>query len=536
MNESVQIEIRDLTKIYKLNKKQMQESHTKNPKKTAVDHLTLTARAGEIYGLLGPNRAGKTTTLRCIATIIKPTSGEIFVNGNEVQKHSEAVRKSIGFLTSDIKLDPQFSVDYLFDFFGELRGIAPAQIKRRKEELFTYFGISDFAHKKIKELSTGMKQKAAIAVSLVHDPEVVIFDEPTNGLDIITARGVTDYLRKLKEEGKLVIVSTHIMSEAEKLCDRIGIIIDGKKRAEGTLQELLDETRTQDLEDAFFQYFKSVKGKHRMRTIYKKELARIFKDKKMVFSVFLLPVLIMVGIMALVGNLTSRQMEDIENHESIVYMMNEPESFTAFLDASDLHMDVKSVETEAERDDVMSMLKEGDADLFIEFPENFDSLIQGYRQGDEVPQIKTYYNPSEDYSSSAYELISNQSLEAYRQVLLSQRVTDMNELQVFTVNSDNKDMVVQDDQKASGKALGMMLPYFITILLFAGAMGIGTDMIAGEKRERHDGEPSCDSGQEKIHCTRQSLCIDDDFRDLLGDLHRGDGSYIPEDTGRRQWS
>lgn len=133
MNESVQIEIRDLTKIYKLNKKQMQESHTKNPKKTAVDHLTLTARAGEIYGLLGPNGAGKTTTLRCIATIIKPTSGEIFVNGNEVQKHSEAVRKSIGFLTSDIKLDPQFSVDYLFDFFGELRGIAPAQIKRRRK-------------------------------------------------------------------------------------------------------------------------------------------------------------------------------------------------------------------------------------------------------------------------------------------------------------------------------------------------------------------------------------------------------------------
>ena len=145
MNESVQIEIHDLTKIYKLNKKQMQESHTKNPKKTAVDHLTLTAKSGEIYGLLGPNGAGKTTTLRCIATIIKPSSGEIYVNGNEVQKNSEAVRKSIGFLTSDIKLDPQFSVDYLFDFFGELRGIAPDQIKKRKEELFTYFGINDFA-------------------------------------------------------------------------------------------------------------------------------------------------------------------------------------------------------------------------------------------------------------------------------------------------------------------------------------------------------------------------------------------------------
>lgn len=218
-----------------------------------------------------------------------------------------------------------------------------------------------------------------------------------------------------------------------------------------------------------------------MRTIYKKELARIFKDKKMVFSVFLLPVLIMVGIMALVGNLAERQVEDIKSHESIVYMINEPESFQAFLEAADLHLDVKSVETKEERENVMESLKNGEADLMIEFPEYFDSMIQNYQQGDEVPQIKTYYNPSEDYSSSAYEVISNQALEAYRQVLLSQRVADMNGLQIFTVNSDNKEMIVQDDQKAGGKTLGMMFPYFITILLFAGAMGIGTDMIAGEK-------------------------------------------------------
>lgn len=218
-----------------------------------------------------------------------------------------------------------------------------------------------------------------------------------------------------------------------------------------------------------------------MKTIYKKELARIFKDKKMIFSVFLLPVLIMVGIMALVGNLATRQVEDIENHRSIVYMINEPGSFSAFLEAADLNMEVNTIKTDGERENVMDLLRNGDADLLIEFPENFDSMIQEYQTGDEVPQIKTYYNPSEDYSSSAYELISNQTLEAYRQTLLSQRVADMNGLQIFTVNSDNKDMIVQDDQKASGKALGMMLPYFITILLFAGAMGIGTDMIAGEK-------------------------------------------------------
>ncbi|BDF32927.1 sodium ABC transporter ATP-binding protein [Lachnospiraceae bacterium] len=254
------IEIKNLTKIYKLNKKQMLESKTKNPMKTAVDNLSLDAHEGEIYGLLGPNGAGKTTTLRCIATLIKPTEGEIYVSGHEVQKEPEAVRESIGFLTSDIKLDEQFDVDYMFGFFGRLHNVPQDVLGRRKEELFTYFGIKDFAHKQIKELSTGMKQKAAIAVSLVHNPDIVIFDEPTNGLDIITARSVTDYLRKLRDDGKLVIVSTHIMSEAEKLCDRIGVIIEGNKVAEGTLADLLKMTGTDDLEEAFFELYKERKG------------------------------------------------------------------------------------------------------------------------------------------------------------------------------------------------------------------------------------------------------------------------------------
>lgn len=254
------IEIRELTKVYRLNKKQMAESHTKNPLKTAVDHLSLTARKGEIYGLLGPNGAGKTTTLRCISTIIRPTAGEIYVEGHEVTKEPEAVRNSIGFLTSDIKLDDQFDADYMFRFFGRLHRVPEDVLERRKEELFDYFGITGFAHKRIKELSTGMKQKVAIAVSLVHDPDIVIFDEPTNGLDIITARSVTDYLKKLKEEGKLVMISTHIMSEAQKLCDRIGILIDGRKELEGTTAEILERTGTRDLEDAFFQIYSARKG------------------------------------------------------------------------------------------------------------------------------------------------------------------------------------------------------------------------------------------------------------------------------------
>lgn len=249
------IKIKNLTKIYKLNKKQMQENKTKNPLKVAVDDISLVANAGEIYGLLGPNGAGKTTTLRCLSTLIKPSKGEIFVSEHEVQADPEAVRASIGFLTSDINLDPQFSPDYMFDFFGKLHKVPEDILKQRKEELFDYFEIKEFAHKSIKELSTGMKQKAAIAVSLVHDPEVVVFDEPTNGLDIVTARNVLDYLKKLRDEGKLVIVSTHIMSEAERLCDRIAVIISGKKIAEGTVDELLEQTQTQTLEDAFFELY-----------------------------------------------------------------------------------------------------------------------------------------------------------------------------------------------------------------------------------------------------------------------------------------
>lgn len=249
------IEISHLTKIYQLSKRQRRQLKTKESKKCAAEDVSLVAKAGEIYGLLGPNGAGKTTILRCVATLLRPTKGTIQVNGYDTVEQSDKVRESISFLTNEIKLDPQFSARYMFDFFSKLHGVSERDCKERREKLFHYFGITPFQDKKIEELSTGMKQKAAIAVSLAHDPGIVIFDEPTSGLDIVTARSVTDYLRELKKEGKLVIISTHIMSEAEKLCDRIGIIIQGKKVMEGTLTEILTQTSAGDLEDAFFSLY-----------------------------------------------------------------------------------------------------------------------------------------------------------------------------------------------------------------------------------------------------------------------------------------
>lgn len=252
------IEVQHVTKIYKLNKKQMEEQKVNSSMKVAVRDVTVSAREGEIFGVLGPNGAGKTTLLRCIATLLNPTEGQIQVNGYDTVKEGEQVRRSLAFLTNEVKLDSHFSPKYLFRFFGRLYGIPEEIIEERRKELFEYFKITNFEDKRIEELSTGMKQKASIAVSLVHDPDIVIFDEPTNGLDIITARAVTDYLKLLKERGKLVIVSTHIMPEAQKLCDRMAMIINGSCVFQGTLQEALTENHAEDLEDAFFEIYRRV--------------------------------------------------------------------------------------------------------------------------------------------------------------------------------------------------------------------------------------------------------------------------------------
>lgn len=218
-----------------------------------------------------------------------------------------------------------------------------------------------------------------------------------------------------------------------------------------------------------------------IRQIFGKEMSRILRDKKMVFSVFLLPVIIMVVLLTIINNLAGQMQSDIEEHKAIVWMQNEPDSFEAFLASSGMEYDVRTVASDSDRAKAEDQILNGEADLLIEFPADFDELVAGFQEGDQVPQVKTYYNPSENYSSQAYQEISVGMLESYRQTLLAGRVGNPDAITVFTVNSDNDEMVIQDDEKASGQALGMMLPYFITILLFAGAMGIGTDMIAGEK-------------------------------------------------------
>ena len=239
-----------------LNKEEIRMIKLKNNKKVAVNDLSFTAYPGEIYGLLGPNGAGKTTTLRAISTLIKPDEGDIIVGGTSAKTDSYSVRKKIGFLTSELKLEDHFTPEYLFIYFSKLHGIEDELIKERKQILFQRFGIDKFAEVKVGDLSTGMKQKTSIAISLVHDPDFIIFDEPTNGLDILTARSVMNYLIELKERGKTVIVSTHILSVVDKICDRVGIIIDGEMKLNDTLEKVKAYNGCKNLEEVFFNLVK----------------------------------------------------------------------------------------------------------------------------------------------------------------------------------------------------------------------------------------------------------------------------------------
>lgn len=251
------LHVKDISKTFTLSAKQRKIERTNDRKKTAVNHLSFSAYEGEIFGLLGSNGAGKTTTLRIIATLIAPDSGDVLIDGISVRQKPDEIRKRIGFLTSELKLEEFFTPNYLFDFFSQLHGIEPAVAEKRKQNLFDKFGISKFAEVKVANLSTGMKQKISLVISVVHNPDIIIFDEPTNGLDVLTAKVVTDFLLELKSIGKTVLLSTHIFSLVEKVCDRVGIVIDGKMIACDTIKSI---TADMSLEDKFFQLYQETEG------------------------------------------------------------------------------------------------------------------------------------------------------------------------------------------------------------------------------------------------------------------------------------
>jgi len=236
----------------------------------AIDNVSFTVTPGSIYGLLGANGAGKTTTLRMLATLLKPTAGFASVAGFDVTREPERVRTNVGFMATSTALYGRLTARETLMYFGRLNGLAAPEIAARIVRIARELDMEEFLDRRVEKFSTGMKQKVSIARTLIHDPAVMIFDEPTNGLDVMAARAIVKFIRGCRDRGKTVIYSTHIMAEAERLCDRIGIVHAGRLLTEGTLDELRARHGEQDLEEIFVR----VAGEQTQQTPQTMEAAR----------------------------------------------------------------------------------------------------------------------------------------------------------------------------------------------------------------------------------------------------------------------
>jgi len=219
----------------------------------AVKDVSFEAGPGEIFGLLGPNGAGKTTTMRILCTVLRPTRGTARVAGFDVVEQASAVRQHIGFMSANTAIYDRMTAWELVSYFGRLYGMTEEHLSARLEEVFTRLRMNDFREMLGAKMSTGMRQKVSIARAIIHDPPVLIFDEPTSGLDVLVARAVMENIEQLRDLGKCILFSTHIMREVERLCDRVAVISRGQVRACGTLESLREQYGEQDVEELFFQ-------------------------------------------------------------------------------------------------------------------------------------------------------------------------------------------------------------------------------------------------------------------------------------------
>lgn len=223
----------------------------------AVDDVSFTVSPGEIFGLLGLNGAGKTTTLRMLAGILKPVSGTAYIDDIDVVKEPEKAKAKLGFMTGSTGLYGRLKALEMIQYFGLLYGMSKAQATKRAQELMAMLNLTEFAETKCDKLSSGNKQKVSIARTMIHDPQVIILDEPTAGLDVITSRALVDFINAEKKRNKAIVFSTHVMHEAQKLCDRIGIIHKGKIVAIGAPEELNKAAGYTDLDDTFVKLVSS---------------------------------------------------------------------------------------------------------------------------------------------------------------------------------------------------------------------------------------------------------------------------------------
>lgn len=228
----------------------------------ALNAISFEVQPGEVFGLLGPNGAGKTTCLRILSTVFRSTSGRAIVAGYDVNTNPAQVRSRIGFMSNNTGIYDRMTAWEMVEYFGQLYDLEGEELQSRMHAVFETLQMNEFKDLLCAKMSTGMKQKVSIARTIIHDPPVMIFDEPTSGLDVLVARNVVDAIRKLRDAGKTIIYSTHIMSEVEKLCDRVGIIHKGSILAMGSRKELCAQHNECDMEQLFFNLVDQYDGLH----------------------------------------------------------------------------------------------------------------------------------------------------------------------------------------------------------------------------------------------------------------------------------
>ncbi|MBC8215732.1 MAG: ATP-binding cassette domain-containing protein [Candidatus Marinimicrobia bacterium] len=249
------IKLDNVSKVFKLSRRQRKEmgSNVNNRILKAVDNVSFECKPGRVFSLVGPNGAGKTTILRMIATMLKPTSGEISVNGYNTITLPKKVRESLGFMSDNTALYDRLTVDEIIKYYADLNDIAYHDFKARKNELYDLLDMHEFASRRIAKLSSGMKQKVSIVRTMIHNPPVVVFDEPTSGLDVMTSRAIIRLIRNCRDEGKTVIFSTHRMGEVQSLSDDLAIIHKSKLYFNGTLKEFEAQMESDYFEDEFIK-------------------------------------------------------------------------------------------------------------------------------------------------------------------------------------------------------------------------------------------------------------------------------------------
>jgi sodium transport system ATP-binding protein len=249
------IQVRDVSKTFKLSRQQKREmgSSFRGTTVDAVAGVSFECRPGRVFGLLGPNGAGKTTTLRMIATTLKPTSGSIAVAGHDVTHEPEKVRAHLGFLTGSTQLYDRLTAAELVRYYADLHGVPRAVYVKRRAEIFAALDMESFADRRIAKLSTGMRQKVSIARTMIHDPDVLVLDEATAGLDVISSRTIIQLIREARDRGKTVLFSTHRMGEVGLLCDDLALMHQGRLLYNGTYADFAAGMKSPTLEDEFIR-------------------------------------------------------------------------------------------------------------------------------------------------------------------------------------------------------------------------------------------------------------------------------------------